>query len=321
MSIQQITVFGGTGFVGRAIVQALAREGYRIRVAARRLVEANGMTGWGDVGQVTLMQANLRVPTSVDRATRGSDAVINAAGIPYPRGRQTYQAVHAEGTRTIAEAARTAGISRLIHISGIGADNRSSRNAYTRSKVAAEDAVIASFPSATLLRLGVVFGPGDVLFTRLASMACLAPFLPLVGDGSAKAQPVFSGDVGRAVVAALKQPQTARTVFELGGPRVYTYREIAELVLHMIDRRKAIIGVPAGLMKIAGLFAQQVARFGLIPPITADQVELMTHDTIVRPGAPTLKTLGIDATMPDAVLPTYLDRFRIGGRYNQHAPA
>jgi NADH dehydrogenase len=321
MTIQQITVFGGSGFVGRAIVQALAREGYMIRVAVRRIGEANGVKGFGDVGQITLMQANLRMPKSVDWAIRGSDAVVNAAGIPYERGRQTYRAVHAEGARTIAQSARAAGIGRLVHISGIGADNRSSRNPYIQSKVAAEDAIIAGFTSATILRPSVVFGPGDVLFTRLARIASMAPFLPLIGDGSAKVQPVFSGDVGRAVVAVLKQPNTAQTVFELGGPRVYTYRELAELVLLMTARQKSIISVPASLMKIGGFFAQQVARFGLVPPITADQVELMIHDNIVRPGANTLATLGLTPTTPDAILPTYLDRFRNGGRYNHHAPA
>jgi uncharacterized protein YbjT (DUF2867 family) len=320
MTTQLITVFGGSGFVGRAIVQALAREGYMIRVAVRRIGEANSVKGFGDVGQITLTQANLRVPQSVDRAVRGSDAVVNAAGIPFQRGHQTYRAVHADGARHIAEATRAAGIQRLVHISGIGADNRSSRNAYIASKVAAEDAVVAGFTSATILRPSVVFGPGDVLFTRLAGMATAAPFLPLIGDGSARVQPVFSGDVGRAVVAVLQQPQTAHTVFELGGPRVYTYRELAQLVLLMTDRQKAIIGVPAPLMKVAGFFAQQIGRFGLVPPITADQVELMVQDNVVRPGANTLATLGIEATTPDAILPTYLDRFRAGGRYNQHAP-
>ena len=321
MTIRQITVFGGSGFVGRAIVQALAREGYMIRVAVRRIGLANGVKAFGDVGQITLMQANLRMPKSVEWAVNGSDAVVNAAGIPYPRGRQTYRAVHAEGARNIAEAARAAGIERLVQISGIGADNRSSRNAYIASKVAAEDAVIAGFTNATILRPSIVFGPGDALFTRLADIASKAPFVPLIGDGSARVQPVFSADVGRAVVAVLKQPQTAHTVFELGGPRVYTYRELAKLVLLEIDRQKPIIGVPAALMKVAGFFAQQIARVGLVPPLTADQVELMVHDNIVRPGANTLATLGIEATAPEAILPTYLDRFRTGGRYNQHAPA
>jgi NADH dehydrogenase len=321
MTIRQITVFGGSGFVGRAIVQALAREGHMIRVAVRRLGPANPVKGFGDVGQINLMQANLRMPASVAAAVQGSYAVVNAAGIPFQRGKQTYQAVHADGARHIAQACTAAGVRRLVHISGIGADNRSSTNAYLKSKVAAEDAIIAGFTSATILRPSVVFGPNDALFTRLASIARTAPFVPLVGDGSAKVQPVFSGDVGRAVVAVLQRPDTARTVFELGGPRVYSYREIAKLMLAAIDRRKAIVGLPAPLMKLAGFFAQQIGRFGLTPPITADQVELMLHDNVVRPGANTFATLGLEPAAPEAILPTYLDRFRIGGRYNQHAPA
>jgi uncharacterized protein YbjT (DUF2867 family) len=321
MTIRQITVFGGSGFVGRAIVQALAREGYMIRVAVRRIGLANGIKSFGDVGQINLMQANLRMPVSVTAAVQGSDAVVNAAGIPFQRGKQTYQTVHGEGARHIADACATVGVQRLVHISGIGADNRSSANAYIKSKVAAEDAVIAGFSSATILRPSVAFGPSDALFTRMASIAVSAPFVPLVGDGSAKVQPVFSADIGRAVVAVLQRPDTGRTVFELGGPRVYTYREIAKLVLLEIDRRKAIVGVPAPMMKIAGFFAQQIGRFGLVPPITADQVELMLHDNIVRPGANTFAALGIEPAAPEAILPTYLDRFRVGGRYNQHAPA
>ncbi|TMJ27139.1 MAG: complex I NDUFA9 subunit family protein [Alphaproteobacteria bacterium] len=321
MTIRQITVFGGSGFVGRAIVQALAREGYMIRVAVRRIGLANGVKAFGDVGQINLMQANLRMPASIALAVAGSDAVVNAAGIPFPRGRQTYQAVHADGARHIADACRAAGVKRLIHISGIGADNRSSRNAYIKSKVAAEDAIVGGFTSATILRPSVVFGPNDVLFTRLAGIASTAPIVPLIGDGSARVQPVFSADVGRAVVAALKRPDTARTVFELGGPRIYSYREIARLVLLEIDRRKPIVGVPAPLMKLAGFFAQQIGRLGLTPPLTADQVELMCHDNIVRPGANTFAMLGIEPAAPEAILPTYLDRFRVGGRYNQHAPA
>ena len=321
MSLRQITVFGGSGFVGRAIVQALAREGYLIRVAVRRIGPANPVKAFGDVGQINLMQANLRMPDSVTLAVEGSDAVVNAAGIPFQRGKQTYQAVHGEGARNIAEACASAGIGRLVHISGIGADNRSSRNAFIKSKVAAEDAIVARFAGATILRPSVVFGPGDALFTRLASIATKAPFVPLIGDGSARVQPVFSADVGRAVVAALQRPDTSRTVYELGGPRIYTYREIARLVLVAIDRKKPLIGVPLPLMKIGGFFAQQIGRFGLMPPITADQVELMGDDNVVRPGANTFATLGIAPVAPEAILPTYLDRFRVGGRYNQHAPA
>jgi NADH dehydrogenase len=321
MTIRQITVFGGSGFVGRAIVQTLAREGYMIRVATRRVGLANPVKAFGDVGQISLIQANLRMPESVAAAIAGSDAVVNAAGIAVQRGKQSYQAVHASGARAIAEKSAALGIQRLVHISGIGADNRSSRNPYIASKVAAEDAIVSAFTNATILRPSVVFGPNDAMFTRMAGIAAKAPFVPVIGDGSARVQPVYAGDVGNAVVAVLRRPGTARTVFELGGPRVYTYREIATLVLHEIDRQKPIVGVPATLMKIGGFFAQQIARVGLIPPITVDQVELMMHDNIVRPGANSLATLGIEPTAAEAILPTYLDRFRLGGRYNQHAPA
>jgi NADH dehydrogenase len=321
MSIKQITVFGGSGFVGRSIVRSLARRGYLVKVACRRIELAEPLKTAGDVGQITLVRANLRMPKSVATAIAGSQAVVNASGIPFQRGRQRYQTVHVEGAKTIASAAAAFDVERLVHISGLGTDERSTRNRYVQSKIGAEDALIRAFEKATILRPSVVFGPGDAMFSRLAGIAANAPFLPLVGNGSAKVQPVFVGDVGDAVAAVLARPDSAKRVFELGGPRVYTYREVAALVLREIDRKKPIIGLPAGLMKLAGLFAQQVARFGLVPPITADQADLMTHDNVVRPGALTLADLGIQPTAAEAILPAYLDRFRVGGRYNQQAPA
>jgi uncharacterized protein YbjT (DUF2867 family) len=320
MSIKTVTVFGGSGFVGRAIVRALAQKGYLVRVAVRRIELAEPVKTAGEVGQVTVMRANLRVAASVDRVVAGSDAVVNAAGIAFQRGRQRYQSVHAEGSKTVADACRRFCVKRLVHVSGIGADQRGSRNAYIKSKVAAEDAVIGGFSDATIVRPSVVFGPGDAMFTRLARIACMAPFLPVIGDGSAKVQPVFVGDVAQAVAEILARPETAKSVFELGGPRVYTYREIAALVLREIDRQKPIVGVPAPLMKVAGFFAQQAAIMGLTPQLTVDQVELMLQDTVVRAGAKGLATLGIQPTAAEAILPTYLDRFRNGGRYNQQAP-
>jgi len=317
MSIKQVTVFGGSGFVGRAIVRALAQEGLQVRVACRRIELAERTKTAGDVGQITVMRTNLRVPSSVAAAVAGSQAVVNAAGIPFQRGRQRYQAVHVAGARAIAEASRAAGVQRLVHISGIGAEHRNSQNKYVLSKVEAEDAIISGFESATILRPSVVFGPEDVMFNRLAQIATKAPFMPVVGDGSAKVQPVFVGDVGSAVAAVLARPDTAKTVFELGGPRVYSYREIAALTLRVIDRQKPIIGVPAGLMKIAGFFAE----FLPVPPLTHDQVGLLTVDNVARPGAPGLAALGIEPTAAEAILPMYLDRYRLGGRYNQHAPA
>jgi uncharacterized protein YbjT (DUF2867 family) len=321
MKIKQVTVFGGSGFLGQAIVRALAPQGYLVRVACRRIELAEKVKTAGDVGQITLIRANLRVPESVSIAIAGSQAVINAAGIAFEHGRQRYKAVHAAGARTIAEAARAAGVARLVHVSGIGADSRSSKNRYVQSKVEAEDAVVAGFESATILRPSVVFGPDDVLFNRLAKIAAMAPFMPVVGSGRAKVQPVFVGDVAAAAVAVLARPDTAKSVFELGGPRVYTYRELAALTLREIDRDKPIIGVPAGLMKLAAFFAEFPAILGRTPQITRDQVDLLLHDNVVRPGAKNLATLGLTPTAAEVILPTYLDRFRVGGRYNLHAPA
>lgn len=317
MKIRQVTIFGGSGFVGRAMVRALAQKGLLVRVACRRIELAELVKTAGDVGQITVMRTNLRMPQSVSAAVAGSQAVINASGIAFQRGRQRYQEVHVGGAKAIAEAARAAGVERLIHVSGIGADRRTTTNPYIHSKVSAEDAIIAGFPEATILRPSVVFGPGDVMFTRMAKIAAQAPVVPVVGDGRAKVQPVFVGDVAEAALVALERPETARSVFELGGPTIYTYREIAELTLREIARRKPIVGVPAGLMKIAGWFAE----FLPVPPLTRDQVDLLTHDNIVRAGANSLETLGISPTAAEVILPTYLDRFRIGGRYNQHAPA
>jgi NADH dehydrogenase len=325
MDIKQVTVFGASGFIGRGIVQALARRGYLIKAASRRIELAETLKTAGEVGQVMLMRANVRFPQSVTAAVMGSEAVINASGIPFERGRQRYQTVHAGGAKAIADAATTMGVQRLIQISGLGTDRRSTSNPYIKSKIDAEDAVIAGFASATIVRPSVVFGPNDVLFNRMASIAALprfmAPFVPVIGSGSAKVQPVFVGDVGEAVAELLARPATAKSVFELGGPKVYSYREIARLTLREIDRRKSIIGVPAPLMKIAGVIAQQIAILGLTPLLTADQVELMCHDNVVRAGANDLASLGIVPTSAEAILPTYLDRFRVGGRYNQHASA
>lgn len=317
MDIKQVTVFGGSGFVGRAIVRALAQEGLQVRVACRRIELAERTKTAGDVGQITVMRTNLRVPSSVAAAVAGSQAVVNAAGIPFQRGRQRYQAVHVQGARALADAARAANVQRLVHMSGIGADQRNSTNAYVRSKVDAEDAIVAGFENATILRPSVVFGPEDAMFNRMAQIAAKAPFVPVVGSGTAKVQPVFVGDVGAAVAAVLKRPETAKTVFELGGPRVYTYREIAALVLREIARDKPIVGVPAGLMKIAGFFAE----FLPVPPLTHDQVDLLVTDNVARAGAPGLAALGITPTAAEAILPMYLDRYRQGGRYNQQAPA
>ncbi|HEY6982576.1 complex I NDUFA9 subunit family protein [Reyranella sp.] len=320
MDIKQVTVFGGSGLIGRAIVQALAGQGYQIRVAVRRPELADSVTTAGDVGQVMLMRANIRMARSVATAIAGSRIVVNATGIPFQRGRQRYQSVHVDGARNIASACSTLGVERLVHISGIGAE-RGSNNPFIRSKGEAEQAVIAHYETATFLRPSVVFGPNDQIFNRMAGIAANAPIVPVVGSGKARVQPVFVGDVAAATAAVLGRPETAKSVFELGGPLVYTYRELAALVLREIDRRRPIVGVPTGLMKAAGFCAQQIALVGLRPPLTVDQVELMCHDNVVRAGALSLDTLAIRPTAVEAILPTYLDRFRVGGRYSLHVSA
>jgi NADH dehydrogenase len=323
MNIKQVTVFGA-GFIGRAIVRALAEQGVQVVIASRRIELADPIKTAGDVGQITLVRANVRMPQSVARAVRGSDAVINAVGIAFEHGRQRYGSVHVGGARAIAEAAKAAGAKRLVHMSGIGADRRSATNRYVRSKVDAEDAIIAAFPEATIVRPSVVFGSDDALFNRLAKVAAMpslvSPFMPVVGNGQAKVQPVYVGDVAAAVAAVLARPETARTVFELGGPRIYSYRDLAALTLKEIDRAKPIVGVPGALMKAGAFFAELPALFGLTPAITRDQVDLLLHDNVVRAGANDLRTLGIQPTAVEPILPTYLDRFRAGGRYNQPAP-
>lgn len=316
MDIRQVTLFGGTGFIGRYIVRALAARGVRVRVAVRRPELADFTRVAGDVGQIMAVQANLRFPRSVAAAVAGSDAVINASGIPYQRGRQRYNAVHADGARHIAEAATRAGVGRLIHISGIGAQQPRSGNPFIESKALAEHEMNRGFPSVTILRPSVVFGPEDKFFNKLASAARLAPFMPVIGDGSARVQPVYVADVAQAAARALFDSQAAFGVYELGGPRIYTYRELIELTLRMTGRHRRLVSLPALAMKAGAFFAE----FLPVPPITRDQVDLMTRDNITTAGRPGFAELGMVPRAAEAILPMYLDRYRAGGRYDLTAP-
>jgi uncharacterized protein YbjT (DUF2867 family) len=266
----------------------------------------------GDVGQVVPVQANLRYPDSVAAAVAGSDGVVNATGIFFQRGRQTYQAVHVDGTRQIAQAAKAAGVQRVVHISGIGADDRGSANRFIRSKAEAEEAITAGFPAATILRPSVVFGPEDRFFNTLAATLRLAPVLPLFGDGSARLQPVYVGDVARAAGRVLAQPDAPFAVYELGGPKIYTYREAIELLFSQVGRRRPLLRVPVPLARFAAMFAEWLP----VPPITRDQVDLMTRDNVVRAGARGFAELGLEPVAADVILPSYVDRFRERGRYS-----
>ena len=323
------TVFGGSGFLGRHIVRMLARQGWRVRVAVRRPDLAIFLQTAGVVGQIQPIQANLRYPASVAAAVEGAQAVVNAVGVKAERGAQTYRAVHVEGAKTIASAARQAGAEALVHISGIGADP-SSASPYIASKALGEEAALAAFPAAVILRPSVVFGPEDDFFNRFGSIARFLPVIPLFGGGSVRLQPVYAGDVAKATAAALAGSARSGTVYELGGPEVMTLREAAELVLSTIDRRRLLIGLPLGPSRLlAGLttFASRatLGRFPRMLTTTRDQIDLLASDNVVSPEAEAegrvLCGLGVQPQAPDAIVATYLVRFRRTGQYEAQRSA
>lgn len=316
MAQRLATVFGGSGFIGRNVVRLLARQGWRVRAAVRRPEWAAFLQPMGDVGQIGLVQANARNAASVAAAVAGADAVINAVGIYFQRGRQRFDAVHVEGARHIGAASAAAGVKSLVHISGLGGDENDSNSHFVRSKAGAEQAIRQTFPAATILRPSVVFGPGDAFFNNLAAAGRMLPFMPAVGGDHTKFQPVYVGDVAAAVLACLNDPATAGQTYELGGPKVYTMRELAELVLRATGRtNKRVCYAPFALTKLAGLFGQFLPR----PPITFDQAYMLEKDSLVHPGLPGLKELGITPTAAEVILPGYLERFRPSGSYSPTA--
>jgi len=308
-----VTVFGGSGFLGRHVVRALARAGYRIRPAVRRPDLAGHLQPLGRVGQIHAVQANLRYPASVQAAVHGADVVINLVGILFERGKQRFEAVQAQGAHTVAQAAAAAG-ARLIHVSALGADPDSPA-LYARSKAAGETAVLATTPDATILRPSIVFGPEDDFFNRFASLARLSPALPLIGGGETKFQPVFVGDVAQAISSAVGGRAKGGTIYELGGPEVRTFRELMEYVLAVTERRRLLVPLPFGLAKLQAMFLQLLPT----PLLTPDQVELLRTDNVVSPAAQaegrTLPALGIEPTALEAVVPSYLWRFRKAGQF------
>lgn len=313
MQGMRITVFGGAGFVGRYIVKRLAAEGAGVRVACRDPERAKFLKPAGGVGQVVPVQANLRYPESVRAAVEGVDAVVNCVGVLVSRGPQSFAAIHVAGAREIASAAAEAGVRQLVHISAIGADAGSTA-AYSRSKAAGEAAVREAFPEATILRPSIVIGPEDDFFNRFALLARLLPALPLVGGGFTRFQPAYVGDVADAAVAALNR---AGGVFELGGPKVYSFRQLMELLLEEIGRKRLLVPVPFQVMQAKAAFIQFVPG----APITPDQVESLKYDNVVSEGAAGFAELGIEPKDIETVIPTYLDRFRIRGRFAGRDPA
>ena len=310
MTDRSITIFGGSGFVGRYVVQRLARRGWTIRVAVRRPDRALFLKPLGQVGQITPVMANIRDDASVGAALAGADAAVNLVGILYRQGRQTFDAVHVEGARRVARAARAAGATRLVQMSALGADPQSPSD-YARSKAAGEAAVREAFPAATIVRPSIVFGPEDDFFNRFAGMARLLPALPLVGGGRTRFQPVYVGDVANAFDRILETPETAGRTYELGGPAVHSFRELMEILLRQIGRKRLLLPLPFFAASIqAGLFE----LLPVPPPLTRDQVRLLRQDNVVDPAVPGLSALGIEPTALAAILPTYLTRYRRAGR-------
>jgi uncharacterized protein YbjT (DUF2867 family) len=311
-----VTVFGGSGFLGRNVIRALCKRDYRIRVAVRRPELATHLQPAGKVGQIHAVQANLRHPVSVEAAMRDSDVVVNLAGILTEGGAQSFDAVQAKGAETVAKAAAARG-ARMVHVSAIGADENS-LSGYGRSKAAGEKAVLAAVPSATILRPSVMFGPEDQFTNRFAALARMSPALPLIGGGVNRMQPVYVGDVATAVADAVDGNTRPGATYELGGPEVLTLREIIEIILAITERQPMLMPVPFGLAKLQALLLQFAP--GALK-LTPDQVALLRTDNVVSDAAKaaglTLEGLGIAPDSMEAIAPQYLWRFRAAGQFQK----
>lgn len=314
------TVFGGSGFVGRHTVRALAKAGWRVRAAVRRPDLAGHLQPLGSVGQIMAVQANLRFPESVVRALSGSTCVVNAVGVLASSGAQTFDALHVEGARAIAKAARESGVTRLIHVSAIGAD-RTSKARYARSKADGEMAVLEEFPDAIVLRPSIVFGPEDEFFNRFAGLARMSPFLPLIGGGKTKFQPVFAGDLAAAIAAAAAGAGKPGTVYEIGGPEVLSFRQLLDKTQEWTGRRRAYLPLPFWAAKLQALATWPLPN--ALRPITVDQVRMLATDNVVGESAKkdgrTLAAFGIaPATPMEAEVPQYLERFKPRGQFSHY---
>lgn len=296
-----ITVFGGAGFLGRHIVRRLARDGWIIRVAGRDRDRALFLKIYGDPGQVVPIITDITRPESVVSAVIDADAVINLVGILAPSGRNSFDAIHAQGAANVAAAARDAGASRLIQVSAIGAD-ANSPSVYARTKAAGEQAAKSAFPGVTILRPSVVFGPEDDFFNRFARLARVLPVLPTF---ETKVQPVYVGDVADAAIKVLDDPATKGKTYELGGPRVMTYREVMEIVLRETGRKRLLVPLPLSIAAMEAWFLEKLPK----PILTRDQVKLLGIDNVVSAKALGLKDLGIPATAVEAIVPSYLGAY------------
>ncbi len=312
-----VTIFGGSGFVGNHLVQVLARQGYRIRVAVRRPDLAGDVRMFGGVGQVVPIQANLRNEASVQRAAAGSDIVINLVGIGHQAGKQSFQAVHVEGAAAVARAAKAAGATALVHLSALGVDKAAEVSAYAASKLQGEEAVLAAFPQAVIIRPSLMFGQGDGFFNLMGSLVRILPVMPLI-SGKTLFQPVFVGDVADAIAKAAQGAVKTGRVYELGGPDVESHKVLMQRILREAGRNPMLVSVPSGLMKF---MASLMGLLPIKPLITPDQVELLGVDNVVSEAAQkekrTLAAFDIVPTSMDEILPTYMWRFRRHGEFDR----
>lgn len=310
-----VTIYGGSGFVGRHLVRALAKRGWRIRVAVRRPDLAGHLQPLGVVGQIMPVQANLRFPESVARAAEGASAIVNLVGILHQSGAQTFDAVQAAGAETVAKAAKAEG-ARLVQMSAIGAD-KDSNSSYGRTKALGEQAAFAAKRDAVVVRPSIVFGPEDDFFNRFASLARISPFLPLIGGGKTKFQPVFVGDVAEAIAKAVEGEARGGEIFELGGPEVMSFRELMDLTLREIDRKRMLVSLPWRVARVQAWFMEFMPK----PMLTRDQVTMLKTDNVVSEAAAserrTLQGLGINPTAMRAILPSYLWRYRKAGQFTK----
>jgi NADH dehydrogenase len=318
ISDRLVTVFGGSGFVGRHVVRTLAKRGYRVRVAVRRPDLARFLMTAGVVGQVHGVQANLRFPESVAAAVEGADAVVNLVGILHESGRNTFSAVQAFGPGVVGRAAAAGGVKRFVQMSAIGADPASPA-AYGRTKAEGEAAAREAFGTVVIMRPSIVFGPEDQFFNRFAAMARISPALPLIGGGETRFQPVWAGDVAEAVARAVDGVAVPGAVYELGGPEIFSFREILEFILRVTHRSRPLLPIPFGLATLQARLVEWLPS----PPLTTDQVTMLKSDNVVSEAARregrTLEGLGIDPATIEAVVPSYLWRFRKTGQFERAA--
>jgi NADH dehydrogenase len=314
-----IAIFGASGLVGRHTVRALAQAGRRIRAVCRHPNLTNYLLPAGVPGQIQLFKGNVRDDDSVARALEGTDAAVNLTGVLYSHGEQNFDALHVDAARRIGRLAREAGLKALVHVSAIGADP-DAKSRYARSKGVGERALREEFPEATILRPSLVFGPEDQFFNKFAWLARISPTLPQIGGGRTRFQPVFVGDVAAAILRALNDPATHSKTYELGGPTVYTFKELLQLILRETGRKRLLVPMPFFLASIDAFFLQLPSLFLPIAPLlTVDQVRLLKTDNVVHAGALTLADLGIAPDAVEAIVPSYLWRFRAKGQFQESA--